>query len=831
MANSGVVVVIAGQDNTDQVFKQIEANLQRTQARAAETENALERLGERGARALERIGIAIGVREAIEGTKELLTSSLEYGESINDASTKTGLAVQTLSVLKYAAGQTGTEFDAVSAAVAKMDKTIGQAASGNQNAAALLKSIGLNAADLAGRTDGAEIAFKRASQAIAATESPVNRVTLATGLFGKSGAELIETLIGIGNNFDYYKQKTNDAGLLLDGKTAEELEQTNRQLRDLQQRVQGAELAFTEGLIPGLQRMLSVISGGKSSRDSLVEWGQDIARVMAFVAEVVYSAASAVEFLFSASEGGNLTSAGAKDIAAAKQLQSQADQFHDIAFGPQKPFQLGGAPEGGGSGSGSGFGGTGDIAEQNKILAARKQLDAARLRLAEQGDSLRQQQARDAQDKALAQLDNEHKQQLVSDSDYYAQKLAIQNAAYDKQLDAAQKKEKDIDSAIAKLRADQKNKGAGSSEGIEDQAKIDDLQAKRLQVEGEIDKISTESAKNRLQAEQAIFELQQKRLATSDELAAQVEASHGLSVNDRLKQNDDQYAIQRRGLVAQYGADSVEVGDADQVDKTRRDRISASLPEDSYNAQLASINAQRSGVDAARSRGLISSQQQQRQQIVLNQQEAAALQPVLQAYERLADDDGDLAATAKVAELKEKIAELSTPVDNIALEIQDGFNGAFENLFTNLDQGSKAFENFGKSIERTLSNSIYKQFLETPINNLTSSLAGNISGSFGKVPVVGTQNEWSKSGGAGGFSIGKALGGLLGGGSPAPGGASGAAKGSGMSVTVTLVNDTDAQLKIGDIAKQGGGDLDKFEALLEKSFSGGGLMRQLLQGA
>jgi hypothetical protein len=142
--------------------------------------------------------------------------------------------IQTLSVLKYAAGQTGTEFEAVSAAVAKMDKMIGQAASRNQNAAALLKSIGLNAADLAGRTDGVEIAFKRASQAIAATESPVNRVTLATGLFGRSGTELIETLIGIGNNFDYYKQKTNDVGLLSNGKSADELEQANRQLRDLQ---------------------------------------------------------------------------------------------------------------------------------------------------------------------------------------------------------------------------------------------------------------------------------------------------------------------------------------------------------------------------------------------------------------------------------------------------------------------------------------------------------------------------------------------------------------------------------------------------------------------
>jgi hypothetical protein len=834
VANSGVVVVIAGQDNTDKVFKQIEANLERTQQRAHETESALNELGERGKRALETIGIAIGVREAVEGLKEMVKSSLEYGESINDAATKTGLTTQTLSVLSYAATQAGTDFEGVSSAVAKMDKTIAAAANGNKQAAATLSAIGLNASELANRTDGAEIAFKRVSQSIAATESPIRRVELATSLFGKSGADLIETLVNIGQNFDYYKQKTADSGKLLSPETAEQLEQMNKQFKGMQQKIQGAELAFTQGLLPGLQAVMNVISGGKGSRDTLIEWGQDVAKVMAFVAEVVYSAASAVEFLFSASEGGTLTDAGRRDIAAAKQLQAQAEEFHSIAFGPKREFQDQNPPTSPPKpGSGGAFGGAGDVAGQEKIEAAQKQRDAALLKLADQAQALRQQKARNEQDLALAQLNSDHKQQLVSDSDYYAQKLAVQNKAFDEQLAAAKSKMKDNADAIAKLQTDQRKKGAGTVEGIEDTGKIAELQAKRLQIEGEIAKIQTDAAKTRIESEHAIYDLQQKRLTTSDDLAAKVEAQHGLSVEARLKQNDDKYANERKGLVSNYGADSVEVGDADQIDKARRDTIVAQGAEASYGASSSSIEARRAGVAGAQARGLITSLDARRQSIELDREEAAALQPVLEAYRRLAEDDGDLAATQKVIDLQSRIQELNNPINDVAQHLRESLGGAFEGLFDNIASGRKALESFARDVERTLSDAIYKQYVQPNIERLLAAAIPN--GPAGPGGPLGQLPNGQTAGNPGavpkGISIGSVLGGLIPGLAKGPRGGGSSTKGTGMNITVTLVNDTDAQLKIGDIAKQGGSDLDKFEALFGQSFGNGGIVRQLLNGS
>ena len=331
---------------------------------------------------LKAVGETLAVAELANKIREAVAASLEFGEAMQRAREKTGLELSTLSTLHYAAALTGGDFDGMTAAVAKMDKTISAATEGNKTAQAFLKGLGLDAKELAGRSDGAEVAFRKFASTLANTESPIRRVELATGLLGKTGAAQIPTLIQLGANWDTFRQKAADAGVLLDGKTAEQLEAMQQRLKDLQQHILGAGLAFTSGFIPSFNQMLGVISGGKSQMDLMNDWGQRLAKTFAFVAEVVYSAASAVEFLFAAGEGGPLTNAGRTDIAAAKELQRQAQQFHDIAFakpGPA-PTPIVARQEGDKAG---GFEGVGDLsgaaaAAQRKANAeAIKQMDDA----------------------------------------------------------------------------------------------------------------------------------------------------------------------------------------------------------------------------------------------------------------------------------------------------------------------------------------------------------------------------------------------------------------------------------------------------------------------
>lgn len=393
---------------------------------------------------------ALALGELASKLREAITSSMQFGEEIQRASEKTGLAAETLSTLHYAAAVTGGDFDKMTAAVAKMDKAIGAATEGNKAAQAFMRSLGLNAKEIANSPDGAEIAFRKFAKTLSDTENPIRRVELATGLLGKAGAEQIPTLIDLGNNWDAWKQKAIDAGVYLDGPGAAALAETNQKLNNLKQQVLGASLALTTGLTPSLTKMFDVISGGKGSMDVMKDWGASLGKTMSFLAEVLYSAAAAAELMFSTMAGGALTDAGKRDLAAFHELKAQAQQFHDIAFA--KPGEATAAPPTASvtKGGGEGFEGIGD-----QSGAAEK---AARERLKVMEDNLHQMQLNtDVSVKAQFDYWDRMRQTLVQGSAGY---LIEYRAIIDKMATLAEEGAKRAHSAIERfLQQDKKRQG------------------------------------------------------------------------------------------------------------------------------------------------------------------------------------------------------------------------------------------------------------------------------------------------------------------------------------------------------------------------------------
>lgn len=845
MPNSGIVVVVAGQDNTEAVFKQIESHLKGVKTQAHETEGALEKIGERATHLLEYFAVKDLAREALNQVKELVVGSLEFGEAMEKASAKTGLSVGTLSTLHYAAGVTSSDFDAMSQAVARLDQNIGKAADGDKTAQSFMKALGLNAKELAGQADGAEIAFKKFAQTIAATENPIERVRLATGLLGRAGAEQLDLLIKIGNNWDFYKQKATEAGVQLDGKTAAALAATNEKLRDMQQKIHGAELAFTEGFTPGLEQMVEVISGGKNSREEMELWGQRMAKTLAFVAEAAYASAAGLEIVFGVGEAliPGMGDVARKDLAAVKDLMTKAQQMHDIAFGgPAAPKST---PEPSDTPHGKPFTGAPvPDGSANKLDAAKKRRDEAQGRLDEQAEQLKAARAKAAETEQLAQLEGDHKKNLISDQEFYNKKLAIQAAAIEEEKAAELKKQGVIDAQIAVLGSDAKK--VGGAKRVEDEAKILQLRTQRLAIDGQIAALDGQAAKAKIDAATALDELDRKRLQRSDELAAKREGILGNSVDARLKQGADTYADQREALVANYGTGSDEVRNADANESDAQDQIRAKGAEEQFGAVDASLKSQRAVVEDAAARGSMSTLEARQRKIELDHEEAQALQPLLEAYQRLAAND-DLAATAKVAELQTKIRELNNPVDEVSAHIREGFDGAFESLFEGLDQGDKAFQNFGRSVEKTMEQALYKQTIEPLIQRsvgaafpnkqpgaprgdaIFEGIAAKIFHPGGSPSVPAAEPTTDVGGGIAQKALG-GIGGVLGKlglpGASAVSAAAGA-KGGGV-ITIQLVNESGTPFKIGDLSAQGDLQKDKILTVIQDSFNEGGLMRNLL---
>jgi hypothetical protein len=853
MANGGVIVVVSGQDNTEKVFQQIEANLKRVSSQAHETESALSQLGERATKALEYAGIAVGIRETIDLLKDAVKGTLEYGETISKTSEKTGLSAGTLSVLHYAAAVTSSDFDQLSGAVARFDKTIGEAADGNRKAQGFIQALGLNAKDLADRSDGAEIAFKRFAETMAATENPIRRAQLAQDLLGKSGKELIPVLTEVGANFDLFKSKTQEAGLYLDNQSAEALKNQLELYKELQLRIQGVELAFTTGLLPGLDGAVKAFAGVSSSADA---WNQVGKLVGKTVLSTVDDFALLVEWVRLAkaeydSWSSHIDAAGDKvdatigftesqrkssqqkfdndaqrsKDAAKEYVDAKADyeRVHKSVQDSLNNYDQTSSPDSLRHPKVPPFKGVLD----EGLDSARKARDAALLKLDEQMAQLRAQLAKASQETALAQLDADHKKNLLSDQDFYAKKLAIEKEALDQQRQAAIDKQAEIDKGIGKLEVDAKKQGG--SVAVEDQAKILDLRTKRLALDGEIAKINADAAKAEIAAAQQIYELNLKQIEQADELAAKREELVGGDSAARLKQSADAFGVKRKDLVANFGEGSQQVSDADFAFSNEQGQIRAKSADETSGLNVASINAQRTAIGDAEARGGITTLDAQRQRIALDQEEAQALQPVLEAYRQLAQT-GDLEASEKVLELQSRINELKNPVDEVSQHMRDSFDGAFESLFENLDHGVKGFENFAKSIERIFEQAAYKRFLEPLVQKSLGSLIPNAKGpgygdpgigGVGPVPNPGTD--------IGGSVVKSALGGI--GGLLGIPGLSGLGKAAGGSaITITLVNNSPLPLDIGSTDTQGNVDKDQVLAIVQNSFDEGGVIRSLLTG-
>jgi hypothetical protein len=279
-------------------------------------------------------GVAV-LGELANKMREVVSEGLEYGEMMQRASEKTGLAVETLSVLHYATKLTGGDFDGTTTAITKFDTTIGKAAQGNKQAGAFVRALGLDAKDLANRGDGAEIAWKKFTETVGAIENPITRTTVATAMLGRAGAEQIPTLVQLATHWDEYSKKAEETGNKMSGQTARQLAETNEKLKQLSQSIAGASISFTEGFAPAFSKMLDVMAGGESHLELFKSWGDGTARTLATLAGLAYEYGAALKWV-QAAQLSLVPFMGDKARAAfteSSQMDAKGRKYADIAFG------------------------------------------------------------------------------------------------------------------------------------------------------------------------------------------------------------------------------------------------------------------------------------------------------------------------------------------------------------------------------------------------------------------------------------------------------------------------------------------------------------------
>jgi hypothetical protein len=169
-------------------------------------------------------------------------SFAEVGSQLGDMSARTGVSVEALSRLGYAAKQSGATLEDVEVGVKKMQKALGAAAGGSEEAQQALAKLGLSVSELAGLSP--EKQFDAIAHSLASVENPTEKAAIALQIFGKSGTMLLP-MIG---ELDQLRQQADKLGVVMTTETAASAHKLDDAFMDLRASVQAVENAVGKAL-------------------------------------------------------------------------------------------------------------------------------------------------------------------------------------------------------------------------------------------------------------------------------------------------------------------------------------------------------------------------------------------------------------------------------------------------------------------------------------------------------------------------------------------------------------------------------------------------------
>lgn len=157
-----------------------------------------------------KLGAFLGAAVGVDAFKNLVIGAIDAADHLNDLSKKTGVAVETLGGIGFAASQAGGDLESVAAGNGKLNKSLAEAAAGNKEAAEAFKVLGINVKDAAGNTISADAALVKIADKFAAAADGPEKAALALRIFGKAGADMIPLLDDGGRalleNIEYYQR-------------------------------------------------------------------------------------------------------------------------------------------------------------------------------------------------------------------------------------------------------------------------------------------------------------------------------------------------------------------------------------------------------------------------------------------------------------------------------------------------------------------------------------------------------------------------------------------------------------------------------------------------
>jgi hypothetical protein len=175
--------------STGKVPPEMQQTADKLRAMHAEIDHATSKTSLMGS-ALAKIGPMMAATFSVGAIVAFGRALLSDADEMVKLSDKTAIGIEQLQRLKYAAEQSGNTLDQVTMGVSQMQNRL---AGGDESAVQALKDLGIEFSSFVALSPDAQ--FRGIAEAVAKIEDPMLRAQVATDLFGKSGREILPTLI------------------------------------------------------------------------------------------------------------------------------------------------------------------------------------------------------------------------------------------------------------------------------------------------------------------------------------------------------------------------------------------------------------------------------------------------------------------------------------------------------------------------------------------------------------------------------------------------------------------------------------------------------------
>lgn len=195
--------------------------------------------------------------------KNAVVGFTDMGEAIKNGAIRAGMSVQEYQRMRYVAEQSGTSIEAMEGSLSKLNRQMGEAASGkNKVLAQLMGKLHISMRDANGEVRRGIDVLPQVADAFKRNENPAIRARMGVALFGKSYAEILPLLIEGSKGIDDNLKRFDKIKGVLGDKEIDAAKDLGDSFKDLELVMKGFQGTIAKELVPVIKPMV----------DGLVTW-------------------------------------------------------------------------------------------------------------------------------------------------------------------------------------------------------------------------------------------------------------------------------------------------------------------------------------------------------------------------------------------------------------------------------------------------------------------------------------------------------------------------------------------------------------------------------